>query len=479
MPKISWDNYKANNVFDEYLTSKNELRPETKNISNFIAKYSKQKLLTTIKSSENAISQRGITFRVYSENKPAEHYWPLDIIPRIITKKNWSKVSKGLIQRVKALNLFIHDVYNEQKIFKEKIIPKKVVFDSGNFRKECVGVKPPFKVWANICGSDIIRDIDGNFLVLEDNLRVPSGVSYMLENRMVMKSVFPEIFAKHKISPVDEYCSKLYSCMRSLSKDKIDPKLAILTPGIYNSAYFEHAYLAQQMGVELVEGSDLFVEKDKVFMKTVGGKEQLNSLYRRIDDLFLDPKVFDKSSLIGVPGIFKAWKKGNISILNSPGSGVADDKVVYSYVPKMIKFYLNEEPIINQVETYLCHQKKQMDYVIQNISKLVVKPANASGGYGILIGPKASKKELEEYVKKIKKNPRNYIGQKVISLSTSPTLIDNELSPRHIDLRPFIISGSNQYVTQGGLTRVALKKGSLIVNSSQGGGSKDTWILDN
>ncbi len=290
MPKISWDNYKANNVFDEYLTSKNKLRPETKNISNFIAKYSKQKLLTTIKSSENAISQRGITFRVYSENKPADHYWPLDIIPRIITKKNWSKVSKGLIQRVKALNLFIHDVYNEQRIFKEKIIPKKVVFDSGNFRKECVGVKPPFKVWANICGSDLIRDIDGNFLVLEDNLRVPSGVSYMLENRMVMKSVFPEIFAKHKISPVDEYCSKLYSCMRSLSKDKIDPKLAILTPGIYNSAYFEHAYLAQQMGVELVEGSDLFVEKDKVFMKTVGGKEQLHSLYRRIDDLFLDPK---------------------------------------------------------------------------------------------------------------------------------------------------------------------------------------------
>ena len=478
MPKISWDNYKANNVFDEYLTSKNELRPETKNISNFIAKYSKQKLLTTIKSSENAISQRGITFRVYSENKPAEHYWPLDIIPRIITKKNWSKVSKGLIQRVKDLNLFIHDVYNEQKIFKEKIIPRKIVFDSGNFRKECVGVKPPFKVWANICGSDLIRDIDGNFLVLEDNLRVPSGVSYMLENRMVMKSVFPEIFAKHKISPVDEYCSKLYSCMRSLSKDKIDPKLAILTPGIYNSAYFEHAYLAQQMGVELVEGSDLFVEKDKVFMKTVGGKEQLNSLYRRIDDLFLDPKVFNKKSLIGVPGIFKAWKKGNISILNAPGSGVADDKAVYSYVPKMIKFYLNEEPLIEQVETFLCHNKKHRDYVIKNISKLVIKPANESGGYGILIGPKASKKELSEYVKKIKKNPRNYVAQPLINLSTSPTLINNQLDPRHIDLRPFILSGSNHYVTQGGLTRVALKKGSMIVNSSQGGGSKDTWIID-
>ena len=341
-----------------------------------------------------------------------------------------------------------------------------------------MGVKPPFKVWANICGSDLVRDINGEFLVLEDNLRVPSGVSYMLENRMVMKSVFPEIFAKQKISPVDEYCSKLYSCMRSLSKNKKKPNLAILTPGVYNSAYFEHVYLAQQMGVELVEGSDLFVEKDKVYMKTVGGKEQLHSLYRRIDDLFLDPKVFYKKSLIGVPGILKAWKKGNISILNAPGSGVADDKVVYSYVPKMIKFYLNEEPLINQVETFLCHEKKQRDYVIKNISKLVVKPANESGGYGILMGPTASTKEKNNYIKNIKKNPRNYVAQPLVNLSTSPTLINNQLEPRHIDLRPFILSGANNYVTQGGLTRVALKKGSMIVNSSQGGGSKDTWILD-
>jgi uncharacterized circularly permuted ATP-grasp superfamily protein len=295
---------------------------------------------------------------------------------------------------------------------------------------------------------------------------------------MVMKSVFPEIFAKQKISPVDEYCSKLYSCMRSLSKNKKKPNLAILTPGVYNSAYFEHVYLAQQMGVELVEGSDLFVEKDKVYMKTVGGKEQLHSLYRRIDDLFLDPKVFYKKSLIGVPGILKAWKKGNISILNAPGSGVADDKVVYSYVPKMIKFYLNEEPLINQVETFLCHEKKQRDYVIKNISKLVVKPANESGGYGILMGPTASTKEKNNYIKNIKKNPRNYVAQPLVNLSTSPTLINNQLEPRHIDLRPFILSGANNYVTQGGLTRVALKKGSMIVNSSQGGGSKDTWILD-
>src|SRR6056300_956858 len=427
MPKLSWKEYRAKNVFDEYITSSQKLRPEIKKVSDFIAKFSKKKLQNSIKSSQNTISSRGITFRVYDQNKPIEQFWPLDIIPRIIKKEEWSKISKGLVQRLAALNLFINDVYNQQKIFKEKIIPKKLITESGNFRKECIGITPPFGVWANICGSDLIRDEQGEFLVLEDNLRVPSGVSYMLENRMVMKSVFPDIFAKQKISPVDEYCSKLYSCMRSLSKNKKKPNLAILTPGVYNSAYFEHVYLAQQMGVELVEGSDLFVEKDKVYMKTVGGKEQLHSLYRRIDDLFLDPKVFYKKSLIGVPGILKAWKKGNISILNAPGSGVADDKVFYSYVPKMIKFYLNEEPIINQVETFLCYEKKQRDYVIKNISKLVVKPANESGGYGILIGPKASKKELESCALRIKKNPRNYIAQPLINLSTSPTIVNNQL----------------------------------------------------
>jgi len=477
MPKISWKEYQAKNVFDEYVGSDQKLRPENKKISDFIAKYSKRKLLNTVKSSERAISSRGITFRVYDENKPLEQFWPLDIIPRLVQKKEWSKISKGLIQRLKALNFFINDVYNDQKIFKEKIIPKRLIFESGNFRKECVGVKPPFKIWANICGSDLVRDVNGEFLVLEDNLRVPSGVSYMLENRMVMKSVFPEIFEKNKISPVDEYCSKLYSCMKSTSKSK-DPNLAILTPGIYNSAYFEHVYLAQQMGIELVEGSDLFVEDDKVFMKTVRGKEQLHVLYRRIDDLYLDPKVFNKTSLIGVPGIFKAWKKGNISILNSPGSGVADDKVIYNFVPKMIKFYLNEKPLINQVETFLCYEKKQRDYVLQNIAKLVIKPANESGGYGILIGPKASKQEIENYAKLIKKNPRNYVAQPLINLSTSPTIAKDHLEPRHIDLRPFILSGESSYVTQGGLTRVALKKGTMIVNSSQGGGSKDTWIVN-
>lgn len=478
MSKISWKDYKTRNVYDEYVDPTQNLRSTNKKISEFIVKYTKRKLLKIAKSSESLISSRGITFRVYDESKPLEQFWPLDIIPRVIQKKEWFGISKGLVQRIKALNLFIDDVYNKQNIFKEKIIDKELILKSGNFRKKCVGISPPYKVWANICGTDLIRNTDGEMLVLEDNLRVPSGVSYMLENRVVMKSVFPEIFQKKKISPVDEYCSKLYSCMRSLSKNK-DPNLAILTPGVYNSAYFEHVYLAQQMGVELLEGTDLFVENDKVFMKKINKKEQLHVLYLRINDSFLDPKVFNKNSLIGIPGIFNAWKKGNIAILNAPGSGIADDKVIYSFVPKMIKFYLDEDPLINQVETFLCYDKKQRDFVINNISKLVVKPANESGGYGIVIGPNSSKKKLDECIKNIKKNPRNYVAQPLISLSTSPTNIDGKLEPRHVDLRPFILSGANNYVTQGGLTRVALKKGSMIVNSSQGGGSKDTWVINN
>ena len=478
MSKISWKEYKIGNVYDEYVDPTQNLRSTNKKVSEFIAKHTKRKLLKIAKSSESLISSRGITFRVYDESKPLEQFWPLDIIPRVIQKKEWSGISKGLVQRIRALNLFIDDAYNKQNIFKEKIIDKKLILKSGNFRKQCVGISPPYKVWANICGTDLIRNTDGEMLVLEDNLRVPSGVSYMLENRVVMKSVFPEIFQKKKISPVDEYCSKLYSCMRSLSKNK-DPNLAILTPGVYNSAYFEHVYLAQQMGVELLEGTDLFVENDKVFMKKINKKEQLHVLYRRINDSFLDPKVFNKNSLIGIPGIFNAWKKGNIAILNAPGSGIADDKVIYSFVPKMIKFYLDEDPLINQVETFLCYDKKQRDFVINNISKLVVKPANESGGYGIVIGPNSSKKKLDECIKNIKKNPRNYVAQPLISLSTSPTNIDGKLEPRHVDLRPFILSGANNYVTQGGLTRVALKKGSMIVNSSQGGGSKDTWVINN
>ena len=345
--------------------------------------------------------------------------------------------------------------------------------------KECDGFSPKYKAWSNISGIDLIRNINGEYLVLEDNLRVPSGVSYMLENRMVMRDVFPELFTRYKVSSIHQYANKLYHCMEEcIPKRTENPHMVVLTPGIYNSAYFEHSFLAEQMGIALVEGKDLFVENDIVYMKTVKGKLKVDCIYRRLDDNFLDPKVFYKESLIGVPGLFKCWKKGNVGIVNGIGTGIADDKAIYSYVNKMIVYYLGEQPKINQVETFLCHEKKDRDYVIENISKLVVKPANASGGYGILIGARASKKEKDEMIQKIKSKPREFIAQPLEILSTLPTITESNIEPRHVDLRPFVLSGKSIYVTSGGLTRVALRKGSTIVNSSQGGGSKDTMIVD-
>jgi uncharacterized circularly permuted ATP-grasp superfamily protein len=384
-----------------------------------------------------------------------------------------------LAQRVKALNLFIDDVYNKKKIFKDNVVPKELVFNSPYYIKECDGFSPKYKAWSNISGIDLIRNINGEYLVLEDNLRVPSGVSYMLENRMVMRDVFPELFTRYKVSSIHQYANKLYHCMEEcIPKRTENPHMVVLTPGIYNSAYFEHSFLAEQMGIALVEGKDLFVENDIVYMKTVKGKLKVDCIYRRLDDNFLDPKVFYKESLIGVPGLFKCWKKGNVGIVNGIGTGIADDKAIYSYVNKMIVYYLGEQPKINQVETFLCHEKKDRDYVIENISKLVVKPANASGGYGILIGARASKKEKDEMIQKIKSKPREFIAQPLEILSTLPTITESNIEPRHVDLRPFVLSGKSIYVTSGGLTRVALRKGSTIVNSSQGGGSKDTMIVD-
>ena len=380
---------------------------------------------------------------------------------------------------MKALNLFIDDVYNKKKIFKDNVVPKELVFNSPYYIKECDGFSPKYKAWSNISGIDLIRNINGEYLVLEDNLRVPSGVSYMLENRMVMRDVFPELFTRYKVSSIHQYANKLYHCMEEcIPKRTENPHMVVLTPGIYNSAYFEHSFLAEQMGIALVEGKDLFVENDIVYMKTVKGKLKVDCIYRRLDDNFLDPKVFYKESLIGVPGLFKCWKKGNVGIVNGIGTGIADDKAIYSYVNKMIVYYLGEQPKINQVETFLCHEKKDRDYVIENISKLVVKPANASGGYGILIGARASKKEKDEMIQKIKSKPREFIAQPLEILSTLPTITESNIEPRHVDLRPFVLSGKSIYVTSGGLTRVALRKGSTIVNSSQGGGSKDTMIVD-
>ncbi len=475
-----WKNYNAKSAYDGYFTEDNKLRKHATIISNILERYGKEKLQEIEKNCQSTISARGINFRVYAANNRAEEKkWPLDIIPRIIPRTQWNKVSRGLQQRVKALNLFIDDVYNEKKIFKDNVIPKEIIFKSPYYVKECEGFSPKYKAWSNISGVDLIRNKSGDYLVLEDNLRVPSGVSYMLENRMVMRDVFPELFTRYKVASINIYTNKLFNCMKEcIPKKTKDPHMVVLTPGIYNSAYFEHSYLAEQMGIALVEGKDLFVENDIVYMKTVKGPLRVDCIYRRLDDTFLDPRAFYKGSVIGVPGLFKAWRKGNVGILNAIGTGVADDKVVYSYVNKMIVYYLGEQPILNQVETFLCHDKTQMDYVIENISKLVVKPANASGGYGIMIGPKAPQKERKEVIAKIKKNPREFIAQPLEILSTAPTITKNDIEPRHLDLRPFVLSGKSTYVTTGGLTRVALRKGSTIVNSSQGGGSKDTLIVD-
>tara|TARA_B110000444_G_C18760369_1_gene557268 strand:+ start:244 stop:1278 length:1035 start_codon:yes stop_codon:yes gene_type:complete len=341
-----------------------------------------------------------------------------------------------------------------------------------------MGIKPKYGVWAHICGTDLIKGDDGQFYVLEDNLRVPSGVSYMLENRRVTKRVFPELFKNHRIRPITEYPAQLFDTLAAISPRRSDyPEVVVLTPGTFNSAYFEHSFLAQRMGAELVEGGDLVVEKDKVFMRTIDGLSQVDVIYRRIDDMFLDPKVFRKDSTLGVPGLFKSWVKGNVALANAPGAGVADDKIIYSYVPAMIKYYLGEEPLLPNVESYLCVDKVQRQHVLQNLDKLVIKPANESGGYGMLIGPQASKRELAEFSRRIKADPRNYMAQPLISLSTVPILGERVVEPRHVDLRPFILQADKTHVTAGGLTRVAMVKGSFIVNSSQGGGSKDTWIV--
>jgi len=477
---LDWKSYDPDGLFDELISSPGYARKAARTLTSYLKSLSDEELLARKEASEIAIKTMGITFTVYSDGENIDRAWPFDIIPRIISYREWKKADAGLKQRLTALNLFIDDIYNDQKILKDKKIPAELVLDSINFHPECIGVSPVFGAWAHVCGTDLVRDENGTFYVLEDNLRVPSGVSYMLENRKVTKRVFPELFQDHSILPIGHYTDQLYETLSSLSPRQIElPEVVVLTPGIYNSAYFEHAFLAQQMGCELVEGSDLVVgDDDCVYTKTIYGLKRVDVIYRRIDDLFLDPEVFRKDSALGVPGVIRAWKKGNVALANAPGAGVADDKVIYTFVPEMIKYYLDEDPILPNVPSYLCMNDKQCAHVLANLDKLVVKPANESGGYGLLIGPEASKKERSEFAKLIKKHPRNYIAQPTLSLSTAPTLCGSNVEPRHLDLRPFVLQSDKTYVTTGGLTRVALKKGSLVVNSSQGGGSKDTWIVD-
>lgn len=478
---FDWKEYNAIDFYDELLSSEGVPRPPADKLLSYMKSLGGDEVEQRRQLAEATIQGMGISFTVYTEEGNIDRAWPFDIIPRTISLKQWEKTAAGLKQRLKALNMFINDLYHDQNIIKDGVFPAHILKESKNFRPECVGINPPLGVWAHICGTDLVRDSDGEFYVLEDNLRVPSGVSYMLENRAITKRILPELFENERILPIDDYTSNLFDTLAALSPRKVkQPEIVVLTPGIFNSAYFEHAFLAQQMGTELVEGSDLYVaEDDCVYMKTINGLERVDVIYRRIDDLFLDPEVFQKDSVLGVPGLMRAWRAGNVALANAPGAGVADDKVVYAYVPQIIEYYLNEKPLIPNVETFLCDDPEQREYVLANLDKLVVKPANESGGYGMLVGPHSTKKEQAKFAQLIKDNPRNYIAQPTLKLSTAPTLVENRaLEPRHLDLRPFILQGKETYVTTGGLTRVAMRKGSLVVNSSQGGGSKDTWIVD-
>lgn len=477
---INWTEYDPAPFFDEIISTPGYARAPARKLVSYLRSLADEEILARKQAAEVTIKAMGVSFTVYTEGSNIDRDWPFDIIPRVIALKEWRNIEAGLKQRIEAINIFINDLYNDQRILTESVIPREIIEGSPHFLSQCQGIMPPYSAWANISGTDLVRDKDGSIYVLEDNLRVPSGVSYMIENRQVTKRVFPELFAEQSILPIDDYPLMLFEMLASLSPRPLEfPEIVVLTPGIYNSAYFEHSFLAQQIGSEIVEGQDLFVDDDdRVYMRTVDGATRVDVIYRRIDDVFMDPEVFRKDSVLGVPGLMRAWKKGQVAIANAPGSGVADDKVIYAYVPKIVRYYLDQDPILPNVPTYLCADPKQRDHVLKNIDRLVVKPANESGGYGMMIGPFATKKQHADFKKLIQENPRNYIAQPTLALSTAPALSNGGVEPRHLDLRPFILQGRELAVTSGGLTRVAMRKGSLVVNSSQGGGSKDTWVVD-
>ena len=470
--------YETDGFYDEMFDQNGEVRPPAKALIERIQSLPETELVRRQKAADRSMVRLGITFNVYGESEGTERIIPFDILPRIIEKQEWMWIERGLKQRILALNMFINDIYHRQQIIKDGIIPEHVILSAPSFRQQCVGLNPPKGVWCHITGTDLVRDGDGQIYVLEDNLRCPSGVSYVLQNRQLMKQTFPHLFERTKVVPVDDYCSHLLESLQFLMDQYVSrPVVAVLSPGIYNSAYFEHSFLAQQMGVHLVEGRDLIVSDHFVYMRTTKGFERIDVLYRRIDDDFLDPQAFRPDSMLGVPGLFDVYRSGNIALANSPGTGIADDKVVYAYVPKIIKYYLSEEPVIPNVPTFLCWEDQQREHVLANLDKLVVKPANESGGYGMLIGPHSTAEQRTEFARVIQENPRNYIAQPTLNLSRVPIMAQDHLEGRHVDLRPFIIYGKDIYVLPGGLTRVAMKKGSLVVNSSQGGGSKDTWVI--
>ena len=475
---MSFETYDPGDFYDELFMERGRPRPEGQPLVDKIRDLPIGELVQRQEAAQRAMYKLGATFNVYGDDEAEDRIFPFDVIPRIVTVSEWEVLERGLKQRIQALNHFIDDVYHDQKIVADGHIPLELIESAKGFLKPCMGLNPPQGVWCHITGTDLVRDRNGEWYVLEDNMRCPSGVSYVLENRRVMKNTFPQVFMKMRIQPVDEYPSRLLETLLCLVPDHIEnPTVAVLTPGIYNSAYFEHSFLAQQMGIELVEGRDLAVVDGYLQMRTTKGLQRVDVLYRRIDDDFLDPETFRADSALGVAGLMEVYQAGRVAIANAPGTGIADDKVIYAYVPQMIRYYLGEEPLLSNVPTYLCWQPEDMAYVLDHLEELVVKCANEAGGYGMLVGPHSTEAERTEFAQRIKNNPRNYIAQPTLCLSRVPTLLGDEIAGCHVDLRPYILYGKEVYVHPGGLTRVALKKGSLVVNSSQGGGSKDTWVL--
>jgi uncharacterized circularly permuted ATP-grasp superfamily protein len=475
---VRFDTYQPEDFYDELFVAPGQPRPEAQPLIDRVNSLPTGELQQRRQAASQALLKLGATFNVYGDAEGTERIMPFDIIPRIVAEQEWRRLEQGLKQRIQALNLFIADVYGEQKIVKDGIIPKDLIDSATGFLPPCIGLKPPSGIWCHITGTDLVRDRDGQWYVLEDNLRCPSGISYVLENRRVMKSTFPQVFKKMQIQPVDEYPSHLLETLLNLAPAGLpDPTVVVLTPGMYNSAYFEHSFLAQQMGIELVEGRDLAVADGYLQMRTTKGLKRVDVIYRRIDDAFIDPTVFRANSLLGVPGLMEVYRSGRVAIANALGTGVADDKVIYAYVPQMVRYYLGEEILLPNVPTYLCWEQQQLEYVLANLDKLVVKAANESGGYGMLIGTQSTTEQRAEFAQRIQANPRNYIAQPTLCLSRVPTILGEQFEGCHVDLRPYILYGKEIYVHPGGLTRVAMKKGSLVVNSSQGGGSKDTWVL--
>ncbi|NGZ09753.1 MAG: circularly permuted type 2 ATP-grasp protein [Nitrospira sp. LK70] len=473
---MRFSHYDPEGFYDELYEEKGQPRPGSALLLRKFASLPEGELQKRQEAAERVILNMGMTFGVYGHDGGHEQIFPFDIVPRIVSASDWEHIESGLRQRMRALNLFIDDVYHDQRIIKNGVIPNDLIHSSKGFLLPCMGLHPPRGIWCHIAGIDLVRISDGRYYVLEDNTRCPSGVAYVLEARQVMKRTFPELFEAYRVRPVDGYPSQLLETLRSLS-ELPDPTVVILTPGIYNSAYYEHSLLAQKMGVELVEANDLAVVEGSVHMRTTKGSQRVDVIYRRINDDYLDPLAFRSDSLLGVPGLMESYKRGRVALANAPGTGVSDDKAIYAYIPKIINYYLAEEPILPNVPTYICSDRRDRTYVLEHLDQLVVKATNEAGGYGMLIGPQASQREREEYARRIEADPRNYIAQPTLALSRVPTLVEDHLEGRHVDLRPYVLHGRDVYVLPGGMTRVALRKGSLVVNSSQGGGNKDTWVL--